>query len=147
MGEAINSGDTAWILVSCALVLMMTPALGFFYGGLVREKNALNTLMMSFTSLGFVGLAWALVGYSIAFAPGSAVAGGFGYVAVAEFVDTLDMFPTDPVGAHRIFRRRALPARSCGQSDGSGRRNGDRPVCRPHPIALGAGRAPLPLSA
>jgi Amt family ammonium transporter len=50
----------------------MTPALGFFYGGLVRSKNALNTLMMSFISLGFVGIAWAVIGYTLAFAPGNA---------------------------------------------------------------------------
>ncbi len=59
--------DTAWLLVSTALVLMMTPALGFFYGGMVRAKNALNTLMMSFSALGFVGLTWAFLGYSLAF--------------------------------------------------------------------------------
>jgi len=74
--------DIAWMLVATALVLMMTPALGFFYGGLVREKNALNTLMMSFTSLGFVGLAWALVGYSIAFSKGTPFVGGLGHVAL-----------------------------------------------------------------
>jgi len=59
------------MLVATALVLLMTPALAFFYGGLVRSKNALNTMMMSFVSLGFVGLAWALVGYSLAFAAGN----------------------------------------------------------------------------
>jgi len=64
---ALNGSDTAWLLVATALVLMMTPALGFFYGGMVRAKNALNTLMMSFSALGFVGLAWALLGYSLAF--------------------------------------------------------------------------------
>ena len=58
----MNAADTAWMLVSTALVLLMTPALAFFYGGLVRSKNALNTLMMSFASLGFVGVAWALLG-------------------------------------------------------------------------------------
>ncbi len=71
----MNQADTAWMLVSTALVLLMTPALGFFYGGLVRSKNALNTLMMSFISLGFVGIAWAVIGYSLAFAPGNAVVG------------------------------------------------------------------------
>ncbi len=50
------------MLVSTALVLLMTPALAFFYGGLVRSKNALNTMMMSFISLGFVGVLWAVVG-------------------------------------------------------------------------------------
>ena len=60
------------MLVSTALVLLMTPALGFFYGGMVRSKNALNTMMMSFVALGPVAVAWALVGYSLAFAPGLA---------------------------------------------------------------------------
>ena len=55
----MNQADTAWMLISTALVLLMTPALAFFYGGLVRSKNALNTMMMSFISLGFVGVLWA----------------------------------------------------------------------------------------
>jgi len=67
----MNQADTAWMLISTALVLLMTPALAFFYGGLVRSKNALNTMMMSFISLGFVGVAWALIGYSLALSPGN----------------------------------------------------------------------------
>ena len=67
----MNQADTAWMLVATALVLLMTPALAFFYGGLVRSKNALNTMMMSFISLGFVGVLWAVLGYSLAFAPGN----------------------------------------------------------------------------
>src|ERR671911_1911132 len=67
----MNQADTAWMLISTALVLLMTPALAFFYGGLVRSKNALNTMMMSFISLGFVGVLWAVVGYSLAFTEGS----------------------------------------------------------------------------
>jgi Amt family ammonium transporter len=63
----MNQADTAWMLISTALVLLMTPALAFFYGGLARSKNALNTMMMSFISLGFVGVAWALIGYTLAF--------------------------------------------------------------------------------
>ena len=59
------------MLISTALVLLMTPALAFFYGGLVRSKNALNTMMMSFISLGFVGVLWALLGYSLAFTTGN----------------------------------------------------------------------------
>src|SRR5215203_3427116 len=59
------------MLISTALVLLMTPALAFFYGGLVRSKNALNTMMMSVISLGFVGVAWAVAGYSLAFAGGN----------------------------------------------------------------------------
>ncbi len=71
----VNQADTAWMLISTALVLLMTPALAFFYGGLVRSKSALNTMMMSFISLGFVGVLWAVVGYSVAFAPGNALVG------------------------------------------------------------------------
>jgi Amt family ammonium transporter len=63
----MNQADTAWMLMSTALVLLMTPALAFFYGGLVRSKNVLNTMMMSFVSLGVVGVLWALLGYSLAF--------------------------------------------------------------------------------
>src|SRR5678815_4384711 len=63
----MNQADTAWMLIATALVLLMTPALAFFYGGLARSKNALNTMMMSFISLGFVGVAWALIGYTLAF--------------------------------------------------------------------------------
>ena len=59
--------DVAWMIVATALVLLMTPALAFFYGGLVRSKNALNTMMMSFISLGVLGVTWAVVGYSLAF--------------------------------------------------------------------------------
>jgi len=73
----MNQADTAWMLVATALVLLMTPALAFFYGGLVRSKNALNTLMMSFVSLGVVGTVWALVGYSLAFGEGNAYVGDF----------------------------------------------------------------------
>ncbi|HCR04187.1 MAG TPA: ammonia channel protein [Gemmatimonadetes bacterium] len=76
----LSPADTAWMLASTALVLLMTPALGYFYGGLVRSKNILNTLMMSFASLGVVGVAWALLGYSLAFAPGSSWIGGLDYV-------------------------------------------------------------------
>ena len=67
----MNQADTAWMLISTALVLLMTPALAFFYGGLVRSKNALNTLMMSFIALGCVGVLWALLGYSLAFTEGN----------------------------------------------------------------------------
>ena len=79
----MKNADIAWMLTSTALVLLMTPALGFFYGGLVRSKNALNTMMMSVSALGFVGIAWALVGYSIAFGNGSAWAGGFSHALLS----------------------------------------------------------------
>jgi Amt family ammonium transporter len=75
----INPADTAWMLVATAMVLVMTPALGFFYGGLVRAKNTLNTMMMSYVALGFVGIAWGVVGYSLAFSTGSKWVGGLNY--------------------------------------------------------------------
>lgn len=65
--DAIDTGDTAWMLVSTALVLFMTPGLAFFYGGLVRSRNVLNMMMMSFVSMGIVGVTWILWGYSLSF--------------------------------------------------------------------------------
>jgi Amt family ammonium transporter len=73
--EKIVPADTAWMLVSTALVLLMTPALAFFYGGLVRNKNSLNTMMMSFVALGVVGVTWAVVAYSLAFSDGGPLLG------------------------------------------------------------------------
>src|ERR1700736_1834722 len=66
MGQP-DSGDTAWMLASSALVLLMTPGLAFFYGGMVRAKSVLNMLMMSFSALGVVGILWVLYGYSMFF--------------------------------------------------------------------------------
>ncbi len=63
----INTGDTAWVLTSAALVLLMTPGLALFYGGMVRAKSVLNMMMMSFGALGLSRVLWVLYGYSIAF--------------------------------------------------------------------------------
>ncbi|MGE5699474.1 MAG: ammonium transporter [Deltaproteobacteria bacterium] len=65
----MNTGDTAWLLVSAALVMLMTPGLALFYGGMVRQKNILGTVMQSFIVLGLVSIEWMLVGYSLAFGP------------------------------------------------------------------------------
>jgi ammonium transporter, Amt family len=81
---AINPADTAWMLIATAMVLVMTPALGFFYGGMVRAKNALNTMMMSYVAIGCVGLAWALVGYSLAFSEGSGLTGGLRFAFLSN---------------------------------------------------------------
>jgi len=67
--STIDTGDTAWILISSALVMLMTPGLAFFYGGLVRHKNALSTIMHSFTAVALVSVIWVLWGYSLAFGP------------------------------------------------------------------------------
>lgn len=79
----MNTGSTAWVLVSIALVLLMTPGLAFFYGGLVREKQVINTMKMSFIALGIVALQWAVIGYSLAFASGSQWIGGLDFVGLA----------------------------------------------------------------
>ncbi|HUA92816.1 MAG TPA: ammonium transporter [Terracidiphilus sp.] len=76
--NAQSSGDNAWMLVSAALVLLMTgPGLALFYGGLVRKKNILGTMMQSFAMMGLVTIIWAICGYSLAFAHGNAFIGGF----------------------------------------------------------------------
>jgi len=84
--EAVNpisGADTGWLLVSTALVLLMTPALAFFYGGLVRSKNALNTMMMSFVALGVSGTLWAIAGYSFAFGSGNNFFGDFSAILLS----------------------------------------------------------------
>jgi Amt family ammonium transporter len=87
----IDTGDTAWMLVATALVLMMTPALGLFYAGLVRAKNTLNTFMMCVGALGVVTIVWALVGYSLAFDGGGAILGGLGNT----FMQGVDFVPRE----------------------------------------------------
>src|SRR5262245_63247521 len=67
--DAINGADTAWVLVSAALVMLMTPALGLFYGGMVRGKNVLSTIMHSFFLLALISVQWVLWGYTLAFGP------------------------------------------------------------------------------
>src|SRR4051794_1515557 len=80
MPKGINAGDTAWMFVATALVMMMTPALGIFYAGLVRSKNSLNTFMMCMAAFAVVGVVWALLGYSLAFGGSGALIGGFDHV-------------------------------------------------------------------
>jgi Amt family ammonium transporter len=86
----LNSGDIAWMLAASALVLFMTPGLAFFYGGFVRNKNVLGTIMQSFIVMGLVGITWVVVGYSLTFGPD---AGGWGLIG------NLDHFGLRDVGA------------------------------------------------
>jgi Amt family ammonium transporter len=90
----INGADTAWVLVSSALVLLMTPALALFYGGLVRSKNVLSTFMHSFFALGVVTLQWVVIGYSLAFAPSVA---GLGLIGGLDhlFLEGVTLAPRD----------------------------------------------------
>ncbi len=81
VAAARSAGDNSWMLVCCALVLLMTgPGLALFYGGLVRKKNVLGTMMQSFTLMALVTVLWALFGYSLCFAPGSRFLGGLSYL-------------------------------------------------------------------
>jgi len=86
----LNTGDTAWVLASAALVLLMTPGLAFFYGGMVRAKSVLNMLMMSFVTIGIVSVLWVLYGFSLAF--GHDTTGGwignFDFVGLGEAAST-----------------------------------------------------------
>lgn len=110
----IDTGDTAWMLISSAMVLLMTPGLAFFYGGLVRSRNVLNTMMMSLVMMGLIGVTWTLWGYSLAFDV-SIKAPEFG-TGLESFIGGLDwMFlngvtadQIDPVGyaptiPHQVF--------------------------------------------
>ena len=79
----IDTGDTAWLLISSALVMLMTPGLAFFYGGMVRRKNVLSTIMMSFACLGLIAILWVLYGYSFGFGTDYAgIIGGFNFLGL-----------------------------------------------------------------
>jgi Amt family ammonium transporter len=80
----VDTGDTAWMLVATALVLLMTPALGLFYSGLVRSKNTLNTFMMCIAAIAIAMITWAAVGYSFAFSEGNDIIGGFDYAFLKD---------------------------------------------------------------
>lgn len=80
----VGAANTSWMLISTALVFLMTPALAFFYGGLVRSKNALNTMMMSFISMGIVLVGWMLIGFSLAFGTGNAWIGDLSYAFLSS---------------------------------------------------------------
>jgi ammonium transporter, Amt family len=84
MFAAIDTGDTAWMMAATALVLMMTPALGLFYAGLVRSKNTLNTFMMCVAAIAIAGVTWSLIGYSLAFDGTGDLIGGLNYFALHE---------------------------------------------------------------
>jgi Amt family ammonium transporter len=98
----LDTGDTAWVLVSTALVMLMTPALGFFYGGLVQRKNVLSTIMHSFFILALISVQWVLWGYSLAFAPGGGFIGGLEWLGLRG----VGMEPFDGYAAtipHELF--------------------------------------------
>ena len=107
MPEGINAGDTAWVLTSAALVMLMTPALGFFYGGLVRQKNVLSTLMHSWFILALISVQWVLWGYSLAFGPDrGGIIGGLDWIGLRGVggEPNADYAPTVPHQAYMVFQ-------------------------------------------
>jgi Amt family ammonium transporter len=106
MPTTISAGDTAWLLMSAALVMLMTPALGFFYGGLVRRKNVLATIMHSFFILALISVQWVLWGYTLAFGPDhGGLIGGLDWLALRGVgQDAGPYAPTVPHEAYMVFQ-------------------------------------------
>lgn len=101
----IDTGDTAWVLASSALVLFMTPGLALFYGGMVRAKNILAMLMANFFTITVVTLIWVLIGFSLAFGPGGKWIGNFDYVGLKNAAaDPLPFAATIPGSAFVVFQ-------------------------------------------
>jgi Amt family ammonium transporter len=108
----VDTGDTAWILVSAALVMFMTPGLAFFYGGLVRSKNVLGTIMHSFMALGIVTILWVIIGHTLAFGPDiGKIVGEGGWIGGLDFIGFKDvgdapsaLAPTIPHTAYGIYQ-------------------------------------------
>ena len=105
----LDTGDTAWVLVSSAMVLLMTPGLALFYAGMVRKKNVLSTMMQSMFMMGLISVLWVWYGYSLAFSPGHSMGG---------FIGTFEYLWLQPtvfydVG-HAFFDRPGRPIQSYG---------------------------------
>jgi Amt family ammonium transporter len=99
-----DTGDTCWILVSSALVLLMTPGLALFYGGMVRSKNVLNVLLQSFIAISVVTVVWVIAGYSLAFAPGTPFLGGMDYIGLKNVgQDVFTLNGTAFTIPHQVF--------------------------------------------
>ena len=103
----VDKGDTAWLLISTALVMLMTPGLALFYGGMVRRKNVLGTIMQSFIALGVVSIQWVLIGYSLAFGPDLGhFIGNLSWAGLhgVGFAPNPDYAPTVPHQAYMLFQ-------------------------------------------
>lgn len=106
LGGSMNTGDTAWVLVSSSLVMLMTPAIGLFYGGMVERKNLLSTIMLSFGALLIVTLQWVFLGYSISFGPDvDHLIGNFAWCGLPAAIGaTCGYAPTIPHLAFMLFQ-------------------------------------------
>jgi Amt family ammonium transporter len=95
VAPVLNTGDTAWLLISSALVLVMLPGLALFYGGMVRSKNVLSTMMHSFVAMGIVGVQWVVIGYTLSFGPdiGGGYLGGLGKAMLNGLISFKDGAP------------------------------------------------------
>jgi len=102
--SVINSGDTAWVLASAALVMLMTPGLGLFYGGMVRRKNVLGTIMQSFFLVALIGVQWVVIGYSLSFATGNDFIGSGVWRLLKGLAPTNPLAPTIPHYAFMIYQ-------------------------------------------
>ncbi len=100
----ISAGDTAWVLVSAALVMLMTPGLALFYGGMVRRKNVMATIMQSFFLVALISVQWVIWGYSVAFGPGNDYFGGLSWVMLNGMGAVNSNAPTIPHFAFMIFQ-------------------------------------------
>ena len=102
----IDTGDTAWILASAALVMFMTPGLALFYGGLVRSKNVLGTYMQSFFALGLVSILFMMFGYTLGFGPDvGSIIGGFDFAFLKDVgAEPFALAPTIPHSVYMIFQ-------------------------------------------
>lgn len=98
--STLDTGNTSWMLMATALVMLMTPGLSFFYAGLVKRRNVVNTLMMSMIALGVVSIVWVTIGYSLAFAPGNAWIGGLSFAFLEGVTGTPQEGSTIP---HNLF--------------------------------------------
>jgi Amt family ammonium transporter len=101
----VNSGDTAWVLISSALVLLMSPGLAFFYGGMVRKKNMLSVLMQCFIIMCVLSLQWVIFGYSLSFSPSEGFWGGMNWFGLkgVDFQPYVDYAATIPHQAFMIY--------------------------------------------
>ncbi len=102
----LSAGDTAWVLASAALVLLMTPGLALFYGGMVRAKGVLNMLMMNFAAIGVVSILWVLYGYSLAFSTdvGGGLLGGLGDFGLQHLLGEKSLVGTLPTTVFVAFQ-------------------------------------------
>src|ERR1700722_2788139 len=106
--SAINSGDTAWMLASSALVMIMTPAVGFFYGGMVSSKNVVSVIKQSFIILALISVQWVVIGYTLAFGPDAfgGLIGNFSHFGLrgVGFAPDPNYAPTIPALVYMIFQ-------------------------------------------